>query len=90
MITNFQNPLADLNRLMAAAVIDRDFCTLLLSNPIRAIGQGYYGENFHLSTETQAQLGEIQASSLPEFARQVTNGKKFNTAHLGVQYDTSA
>jgi hypothetical protein len=89
MVKNFHNPLADLNRLMAAAVIDREFCTLLLSNPIRAIGQGYYGENFHLSTETQAQLSEIRASSLPEFARQVANGKKLNGAHHGVQYDTS-
>jgi hypothetical protein len=71
MITNFQYPLNDLNRLMAAAVIDREFCALLLTNPVRAIGEGYHGERFQLSAETQAQLGSIRASSLPEFAKQL-------------------
>jgi hypothetical protein len=71
MLTNLQNPLNDLNRLIAAAVIDRDFCVLLLTNPIRAIGEGYYGERFQLSAETQAHLGAIRASSLPEFAQQL-------------------
>jgi hypothetical protein len=72
MLSNFQTPVTDLNRLIAAAVIDREFCTLLLSNPLRAIGEGYYGEYFQFSPETQAQIGTIEASSLPEFARKLT------------------
>jgi hypothetical protein len=71
MITNFQYPFNELNRLIAAAVVDRDFCALLLTNPARAIGEGYQGERFQLSAETQAHLGSIRASSLPEFAQQL-------------------
>jgi hypothetical protein len=73
MLANFPNPLTDINRLIAAAVIDRDFCALLLTNPLRAIGEGYYGENFQLSPETQAQIGTIKANSLPEFAQKLIN-----------------
>lgn len=72
MIRNYQPPINEINRLIAAAVIDRDFCRLLLSNPIRAIGQGYYGEHFQVSAETQEKLGTINAESLSEFARKIT------------------
>ena len=70
----------DINRLFAAAVIDREFCQLLLTNPTRAIIQGYYGEKFQLPPETTAQLQSIQAASLSEFARQLAvknNGEHF-------------
>lgn len=73
MFTNFQNPITDLNRLIAAAVIDREFCALLLTNPLRAIGEGYYGEYFQFSPETQAHISTIKASSLSEFARKLSS-----------------
>ena len=72
MVSNLSPSQNDLNRLMAAAVIDRDFCKLLLSNPVRAIGQGYCGERFQLPPETQAQLGSINATSLSEFAQKLS------------------
>ena len=37
-----------LSRLMAAAVINQDFRELLLSDPERALAQGYGGEQFPL------------------------------------------
>ncbi len=73
MVKHNQNPTNDINRLIAAAVIDREFCALLLTNPVRAIGQGYYGERFQLSEETAARISGIQAASLSEFARQLVS-----------------
>lgn len=71
MVTDPSNPKTDLNRLIAAAVIDSEFRTLLLTNPLRAIGQGYYGEYFQLSSEIQAQISSIEAASLSEFAQKL-------------------
>jgi len=73
MANNLQYSPNDLNRLMAAAVIDRDFCKLLLTNPVHAIGQGYYGEHFQLPAETQSELGAIHTASLSEFAQKITS-----------------
>jgi hypothetical protein len=72
MATKTHIPSNDINRLFAAAVIDREFCQLLLTNPTGAIVQGYYGEKFQLPPETTAQLQSIHAVSLSEFARQLT------------------
>lgn len=99
MVKHNQNPTNDLNRLIAAAVIDREFCALLLTNPVRAIRQGYHGECFQLSEETAARISVIKAASLPELARQLiaspnggsyTTGKKRISAipkHTGHTYD---
>jgi hypothetical protein len=73
MISNFPHNPNDINRLMAAAVIDRDFCNLLLSKPAAAIGQGYYGEKFQIAPETQKQIDTIRARSLSEFAQKLTS-----------------
>lgn len=103
MLNNFQNPITDLNRLIAAAVIDREFCALLLTNPLRAIGEGYYGEYFQFSPETKAKIGTIEASSLSEFARKLVdfpvspeshshgkrNGVKKHSFSYGSYYDIS-
>jgi hypothetical protein len=72
MATNTHFHSNDINRLFAAAVIDREFCQLLLTNPYGAIVKGYYGEKFQLSPETTAQLQSIHAASLSDFARQLT------------------
>ncbi|HNB50640.1 MAG TPA: hypothetical protein PK530_01785 [Anaerolineales bacterium] len=103
MINNFQNPITDLNRLIAAAVIDREFCALLLTNPLRAIGEGYYGEYFQFSPEAKARIGTIEASSLSEFAQKLVespvspensnhikrNGSKKHSFSYGSYYDIS-
>jgi hypothetical protein len=60
-----------INELFAAAVINHDFCRLLLDQPEIALQQGYLGESFNLTPEEQALIISIRAKSLPELARQV-------------------
>jgi hypothetical protein len=59
---------SEINRLLAAAVVSQKFCALLLSDPARAVVQGYAGEQFFLSDEEYALVLTIQGSSLQEFA----------------------
>jgi hypothetical protein len=61
----------EINRLLAAAVVSRQFCNLLLSDPSRAIKQGYAGENFSLTADEYDLVLSCNAASLPEFARQL-------------------
>lgn len=61
----------ELNRLLTAAVINRNFCELLLSDPANALANGYNGEYFHLANEEKARLLSIRARSLEEFARRL-------------------
>ena len=64
--------LAGLSKLFEAAVINRQFCQLLLSQPESALQQGYLGNSFDLTLEEQALIISIQANSLPDLAQQVT------------------
>lgn len=64
--------LAGISKLFEAAVINRQFCQLLLSQPETALQQGYLGDSFDLSREEQALIVSIRANSLPELAQQVT------------------
>jgi len=64
--------LAGLSKLFEAAVVNRQFCQLLLSQPETALRQGYMGNAFDLSFEEQALIISIQARSLPDLAQQVT------------------
>ena len=64
--------LVGLSKLFEAAVINRQFCQLLLSQPEAALKQGYQGYAFDLSSEEQALIISIRANSLPELAQQVT------------------
>ena len=63
---------AGLSKLFEAAVVNRQFCQLLLSQPETALRQGYLGNNFDLTLEEQALIISIQAHSLPDLAQQVT------------------
>jgi len=56
------------SRLLSAAVINRNFCTMLLTNPTKAINSGYSGEKFNLSKEAEEKVATIRATSLQEFA----------------------
>ena len=60
------------SRIMTAAVVNRRFCDMLLSNPEKAISNGYAGEIFHLGSEEKKHLAAIRATSLADFARQLT------------------
>jgi hypothetical protein len=61
----------EINRLLAAAVVSRKFCALLLTDPHQAIAQGYAGEKFFLSPQEYDFVLSAQGSTLQEFARQL-------------------
>lgn len=63
---------AGLSNLFEAAVVNRQFCQLLLDQPEKALKQGYLGNTFGLSVEEQALIVSIRAGSLPELAQHVT------------------
>ena len=64
--------LAGLSKLFEAAVVNRQFCQLLLSQPETALQQGYLGNSFELTLDEKALIISIQANSLPDLAQQVT------------------
>jgi len=61
----------EINRLLAAATVSRQFCALLLRDPARAIAQGFAGERFSLSADEYDLVLSAHGSSLSEFARQL-------------------
>ena len=62
----------EISRLLTAAVVNRGFCKLLLTNPASALARGYNGESFRLRSEEQDLVLSIQAKSLADFASQLT------------------
>ena len=60
-----------ISRLLAAAVINRDFRDLLLSDPERALDQGYQGESFNLDYREKRLVLSVRAGSLTDFALQL-------------------
>ena len=64
--------LTGLSKLFEAAVINRQFCQLLLSHPESALKQGYMGNTFNLTLEEQNLIISMRVNSLSELAQQVT------------------
>jgi hypothetical protein len=62
----------ELSRLLTAAVINRDFCKLLLANPAVAVAAGYNGQPFRLDSDEEELILSIRATSLADFAKQLT------------------
>jgi hypothetical protein len=62
---------SEINRLLAAAAVSSRFCSLLLSDPARAIDEGFAGERFLLSADEQDFIVSLRAASLKEFATQL-------------------
>jgi hypothetical protein len=60
------------SRILSAAVINSKFRDMLLSDPIKAISCGYSGEHFDLDHEDKSRLATIHATSLAEFAAQLS------------------
>ena len=58
----------NLSRILTAAVVSQNFKRRLLSNPVRAVKNGFINEKFDLSKEEMAQLSAIKAENLAEFA----------------------
>jgi hypothetical protein len=63
----------ELSRILAAAVVNKRFCSMLLANPAQALTRGYGGESFNLKTEERERLSSIHASSLSEFAAELAH-----------------
>ena len=83
----------ELSRLLTAAVVNREFCNLLLANPAMAVASGYNGEPFDLAAEEQQLIFSIRATSLADFAKQLTqdghgnaNGNGYIHGHNGNGY----
>lgn len=71
---------SELCRLLAAAVVNRDFCALLLDDPAMALQCGYFGETFRLADADRDLLLSLRADSLADLAGQLVN-------FIGVQPD---
>jgi hypothetical protein len=61
----------EVSRLLTAAVVNQEFCALLLSDPEVALEKGFNGECFRFCPEDKAVLLAMQASSLQELAQQL-------------------
>lgn len=59
-------------RLIHAAIVSRSFRERLLANPVKSVEAGYCGEKFFFTREEKSRLKLIQARSLDEFAKQLT------------------
>jgi len=60
------------SRILTAAVINNQFRKLLLANPGKAIESGYAGETFYLAREEKKKVAAIRATSLADFATQLS------------------
>jgi hypothetical protein len=60
-----------LSRLFAAAVVNQQFCEMLLTNPQEALRKGYLGETFMLTKAERELIISIRARSLADLAREV-------------------
>jgi hypothetical protein len=62
----------ELGRLLVAAVVNQDFCNLLLTCPEIAMVGGYNGEPFYLTPQEQKLILSLQAISLADLATKLT------------------
>jgi hypothetical protein len=65
------NVSSGLSQVFAAAVVNRQFCDMLLHDPSIAIQKGYLGETFSLSNEEREAITSVRANSLSDLAKQV-------------------
>jgi hypothetical protein len=70
------------SRIMTAAIISERFRKQLLSNPGRAIKDGFNGEAFHLAAEESRRISAIRATTLAEFARQMNALQQITSVSL--------
>ena len=63
---------SEYSRILSAAVINSHFRQMLLNDPIKAISDGYSGERFEINSEEKSRLSTIKASSLADFAAQLS------------------
>lgn len=71
-------PAGGIGKLVAAAIVDQDFCHRLLADPLAAAHDGFLSETFPLTHEEEVLLLSVQNPlSLSDFAKQVI--KNYNT-----------
>ena len=61
----------EINRLLAAAVVNQRFCRLLLADPELAIQNGYEDESFNFSASERSFILSLRANSLSDLAKQL-------------------
>jgi hypothetical protein len=72
-------------RLIHAAVINRRFRETLLTNPLKSIEDGFFGEKFAFTREEKQRIKHIRASSLADFSNQLMQAielSSFATAEM--------
>jgi len=67
-----------ISRVFAAAIVNKQFCSMLLQDPQIVLQEGYLGETFSLSKEERDLIVSIQADSLSDLAKQVTRSLSNN------------
>jgi hypothetical protein len=70
----------ELSRLLTAAVVNKKFQKLLLTDPAIALASGFNGERFRLGSEEKDRVLSIHAQSLEDFASQLTDKRCYRTA----------
>ena len=65
-----------LSRLFAAAVVNRQFCDVLLREPETALKNGYLGQTFSLTDEERQLIKSIRAESLTDLAQKVNRAMR--------------
>ena len=63
---------SEYSRILSAAVINSHFRQMLLNDPVKAISNGYSGEKFDINSEEKVRLSVIRATSLADFAAQLS------------------
>jgi hypothetical protein len=71
--TSRSNSSSGLSQVFAAAVVNQQFCDMLLHDPSIALQKGYLGETFSLSKEEQDLITSIRAKSLSDLAKQINH-----------------
>jgi hypothetical protein len=59
-----------LNQIVGEAIVNKDFCRVLLANPGQAVA------SFELRAEERALISSIRAQSVDHLARQLMSGLK--------------
>ena len=77
-LTSRSNNSSRISRVFAAAVVNQQFCDMLLQDPNMALQNGYLGETFSLSKEEQDLIVSIRANSLSDLAKQVNRSLSNN------------
>ena len=77
-------PHQEISRLLTAAVVNIHFRQMLLTNPGKAIANGYAGEAFRINSDEKKRLSSIRATSLADFASQAVQMQDGARASAGM------